>query len=384
MPEKDPYVRLTNWCTLKCLEKPYLYDIKEDELYQVDESGFVFLSQCDGTKRQSELKYEEEFLAFCLENELLELTTEPQPRSMPQGRSPQPSLRYLELQVTSRCNLTCRHCYLGRRKKEDLEIEQVKDILGEFEVLQGLRILLSGGEPLLYPFFWRLNQILPNYQFRKVLLTNGLTLQPETIDKMRVDEIQISVDGMKKGHELLRGGGTFAKTVAAARLVANSGKDLSIATMIHTGNLDEIDELSHLVRELGAREWGLDVPVVAGRMQENPELQVEPERAVPALKHAFGESYHGGTEGYACGHHICTIIPSGKITKCGFYEQTPLGHFEEGLLTCWKRSQHIPLDDLECGGCPYLKDCGGGCRYRAPGSLAPDPVMCALHGVKIK
>ena len=384
MQEKDTYIRLTNWCTLKRLEKPYLYDTKEDELYQVDEAGFVFLSRCDGTKRQSELKYEEEFLTFCLENELLELTTELQKRRVPQGRSPQPSLRYLELQLTSRCNLTCHHCYLERRKIEDLDVELVRDILGEFEALQGLRVLLSGGEPLLYPFFGRLNQILPNYQFRKVLLTNGLMLPPETIDKMRVDEIQISLDGMEKGHELLRGRETFARTVAAARLVADLGKDLSVATMIHTGNLDEIDELSHLVQELGAREWGLDVPVVAGRMQENPELLVEPERAVPALKHAFGESYHGGTEGYACGYHMCTIMPSGKITKCGFYEQTPLGQVEEGLLTCWQRSQHIPLEDLECGECPHLKECGGGCRYRAPGALAPDPVMCALYGVKIK
>ena len=384
MPEKDTYIRLTSWCTLKHLEKPYLYDIKEDELYEVDETGFVFLSQCDGTKRQSELEYEEEFLAFCLENGLLELTTKLQKRRVPQGRSPQPSLRYLELQLTSRCNLTCRHCYLERRKTEDLEIELVRDILGEFEGLQGLRVLLSGGEPLLYPSFWDLNQILPNYQFRKVLLTNGLMLPPETIDKMKMEEIQISLDGMKKGHELLRGGGTFARTVAAARAIADSGKDLSIATMIHTGNLGEIDELSHLVRELGTREWGLDVPVVAGRMEENSELLVEPEIAVPALKHAFGESYHGGTEGYACGHHICTIMPSGKVNKCGFYEQTPLGHIEEGLLTCWQRSQHIPLEDLECRGCPHLKECGGGCRYRAPGSLAPDPVMCAVYGVKIK
>ncbi len=384
MPEKDTYVRLTDWCTLKRLEKLYLYDIKEDELYQIDRAGFVFLSQCDGTRRQSELKYQEEFFAFCLENGLLELTTEPEKRRIPQGRSPQPSLRYLELQVTSRCNLACRHCYLGRRKIDDLEVGRVEDILDEFEALQGLRILLSGGEPLLYPFFLQLNQILPNYQFRKVLLTNGLILKPEAIDRVNVDEIQISLDGMEKGHDLLRGRGTFVKAVAAARRVADSGKDLSIATMIHTGILDEIDELSHLVRELGAREWGLDVPAAIGRMQENRELQVEPEKAVPALKYAFGESYHGGTEGYACGHHICTIMPSGTIAKCGFYEKIPLGHVEEGLRACWERNQHIPLEDLECVGCSYLKECGGGCRYRAPGPLAPDPVMCAFYRVRMK
>jgi hypothetical protein len=28
-----------------------------------------------------------------------------------------------------------------------------------------------------------------------------------------------------------------------------------------------------------------------------------------------------------------------------------------------------------------LADCAGGCRFRAPHALAPDPVMCALYGV---
>ncbi len=86
MPEKDIYVRLTDWCTLKRLEKLYLYDIKEDELYQIDRAGFVFLSQCDGTRRQSELQYQEEFFTFCLKNGLLELTTEPEKRRIPPGK----------------------------------------------------------------------------------------------------------------------------------------------------------------------------------------------------------------------------------------------------------------------------------------------------------
>lgn len=381
MLDPSKYVRLSEWCTLKQLEKPYVYDIREDELYEVDRSGFSFLLQCDGTKKLSDLNWEEDFLTFCLKEKLIQLTRGPEKRSIPEGSAPQPSLRYLEIQLTSRCNLACRHCYLGAEGKEDLDVELVKDILAEFELIQGLRIMLSGGEPLSYPFFREINRFLPDYQFRKVLLTNGIGLQPEMIDRMAVDEIQVSLDGMRDGHEMIRGEGTFAQALNTARLVVRSDKHLSIATMLHRGNLDEMEELSRLVQRMGAREWGIDVPVSAGRMSKHPELQVNPEEAAGAIRYGFGGSYHGGTQGYACGYHLCTIMPSGEVAKCGFYKDQPLGHVKEGLQTCWERNKHLSLDRLECRKCSYLQDCGAGCRYRASHPLGPDPVMCALYGV---
>jgi len=41
--------------------------------------------------------------------------------------------------------------------------------------------------------------------------------------------------------------------------------------------------------------------------------------------------------------------------------------------------KHLPLEALECKGCPVIDDCAGGCRFRAPHPLAPDPVMCVFY-----
>lgn len=46
----------------------------------------------------------------------------PDRRSFPAGRAPRPSLRYLELQVTDRCNSHYLHCYLGEGCHRDLEL----------------------------------------------------------------------------------------------------------------------------------------------------------------------------------------------------------------------------------------------------------------------
>ena len=59
----------------------------------------------------------------------------------------------------------------------------------------------------------------------------------------------------------------------------------------------------------------------------------------------------------------------------------PLGDARKDLMACWLNLQHIPLTALECGDCEVIEECCGGCRFRAPGPLAPDPLMCALYGI---
>jgi MoaA/NifB/PqqE/SkfB family radical SAM enzyme len=54
--------------------------------------------------------------------------------------------------LTDRCNLQCRHCYLGESGHQDLSFEQVLRIMKEFEEMQGLRLLLC--PPLCYNINW--------------------------------------------------------------------------------------------------------------------------------------------------------------------------------------------------------------------------------------
>ena len=110
-----------------------------------------------------------------------------------------PSLRYLELQITDRCNLRCRHCYIGENVPKELSVRQITEILKEFEEMQGLRLMITGGEPLLHSSFDALNDVLPDFLIRKVLFTNGLLLNKDLLRRLNVDEIQISIDGLEKG-----------------------------------------------------------------------------------------------------------------------------------------------------------------------------------------
>jgi radical SAM protein with 4Fe4S-binding SPASM domain len=377
------YLRLAEGVHPKRLEQPCLYDARTDDLYELNDEGYAFLVRCDGTRTALELAPEPEFLETCLQNELLERRKAPTSRRLaPDRPAPDPSLRYLEIQLTGRCNLSCAHCCLGPPSNDELSLDRALDALGQFEALQGLRVLLTGGEALLHSRFLDLNDRLGDYALRFVLLTNGTLLTAKTAQRLRVQEVQVSLDGSERGHDLLRGEGSYRKARAGLLAAREAGVAVSVATMVHRGNLGQFEEMARDFETLDVREWGIDVPCVAGRWVGRDDLAVTPEEAAPRMAHAFGGSYHGKGSDTGCGLHLATVTPRGEILRCGFYPESPLGALEEGLDVAWSRRRPWDLSGTRCAGCDAFCDCGGGCRYRAGSPDAPDLVMCAAHGIR--
>jgi radical SAM protein with 4Fe4S-binding SPASM domain len=285
--------------------------------------------------------------------------------------------------LTDRCNLRCRHCYIGDSLHQDLPYETIREILKEFEKIQGLRLLLSGGEPLLHPQFWKVNEVLRDYAFRSVLLSNGALITKDSAKRLRVHEVQVSLDGMKKGHEAIRGKGTFEKTLSAIDHLQEANIPVSIATMIHRENLNEFDSLASLIESKKIKEWNVDLPCIAGRMEENRALCVSPDEAGAFLRYGYGGGLHSSEKDTTCGAHLCVILANGKVAKCGLFSQEPVGSIEEGLRICWERIPRIELKELACN-CSVREECRGGCRFRAKlqGDIfKPDLFQCYARGV---
>jgi radical SAM protein with 4Fe4S-binding SPASM domain len=357
---------LSERSVLRWLEMPCVYDRVNDELYELDERAFEFLRECASARGGDPRAADRDFLDYCLGEGLL--TGElPRHAVPPLIKSPEPSLRYLELQITNRCNLKCRHCYLGKTRGRELTAGQIRTALVQFEEMQGLRLLISGGEPLMHSGFDEIVAQLPAYRFRKVLFTNGLLLDRTRIDSLNVDEIQFSVDGLEEGHEILRGRGTYRMVMRSLEDALSAGVAVSVATMVHRGNMSDFNEMELLFRGLGIRDWTVDVPCVSGNLSDNPLLQVSSDVAGPFLRYGFGEGLHGGGEGYACGLHLMAVLADGKAAKCSFFAPSPVGSLHEGLRACWARVRPMPLSQLRCAdvSCPALDSCRGGCRYRA-------------------
>jgi radical SAM protein with 4Fe4S-binding SPASM domain len=382
-PSGNKFIALTSHCALKHLEEFYLYDIENDELYELGQDAYEFLLRCSRGEKPVIRKQDEEFIQYCLSEHLIAFSETPVRRKIFLHAAPTPSLRYLELMMTDRCNLQCRHCYLGEGQHRDLSFGAIQRIVDEFEEMRGLRLLLSGGEPLLHPHFWKVNDLLRGYEFRSVLLSNGNLITKAVAKKLRVHEVQISLDGMKEGHESIRGRGTFQKALQAIDQLQEAHIQVSVATMIHKKNIEEFDSLASLVESRNIKEWNVDVPCIEGRLKENEGLWVSPLEAGPLLNYGFGGGIHGSKNNATCGAHLCAIFTNGWVAKCGLFSQEAVGSIEEGLRTCWERIPRIPLSDLACD-CMEIEACRGGCRYRAKlqgGLFQPDLFQCFARGV---
>ncbi len=365
---------------LKSLESPTVYQTATDELYELDEESLNFLFKCSSVNGcEAE---ETVFIRYCLSEGIL-TTGDVAVTRPPLIKSPDPSLRYLELQITDRCNLRCRHCYLGDSGSHDLSVKQIGDILHEFEEMQGLRLLITGGEPLIHREFDEINSILPDFFVRKVLFTNGLLLQERIIERLNIDEIQISIDGLEEAHDSLRGKGAFRATMEGMKISLSYGFDVSVSTMVHPKNLEDFDEMERVFKDLGVKDWTVDVPCITGRLEDNAQFQVSPREGGRYLGYGYGGGFHAGATGFACGLHLMSVAADGRVSKCTFYADRSAGSIEEGLIECWRKIKPVRLDELICD-CAHRESCRGGCRYRAEILGDPwgkDPYRCALYDI---
>jgi radical SAM protein with 4Fe4S-binding SPASM domain len=371
---------LARQAVLKWLEAPSVYQIAKDELYELDEQSFRFLRACASAGGCDDK--DSAFVDYCLDEGLLtrERVTVARPPLKP---SPDPSLRYLELQLTGKCNLRCKHCYLGDAGDRELSVAEVRSVLKEFEEMQGLRVLLTGGEPLLHSRFDEINEMLPDLYLRKVLFTNGVLLKKDLLKRLKVHEIQVSIDGMQSAHDALRGSGTYDLALSALRRGLDAGFEVSVSTMVFPGNLGDFDAMEHLFRSLGVKDWTVDVPCAEGRLRDNREFVVAPEIGGKYLGYGYGGGMHATDRGYACGLHLMALLCDGRAAKCAFYGNRSVGSLNEGLRTCWERIRPIRLESLDCK-CEYLEACRGGCRYRAEQmdrATGRDLYRCSLYGV---
>jgi radical SAM protein with 4Fe4S-binding SPASM domain len=371
---------LARRAVLKWLEIPSVYQIAKDELYELDSASFTFLKNCasdDGCVSKNSA-----FVDYCLDEGLL-TTTQSAVRRSALKQAPEPSLRYLELQITDACNLRCKHCYIGNIGHNELSVDRVGKVLREFEEMQGLRVLITGGEPLVHSRFREINEMLPDFFIRKVLFTNGVLIKKEDLKALKVDEIQVSLDGLEPAHERIRGSGTYKRTLSAMRHALDAGFDVSVSTMVHKYNRADFDDMEELFKKMGVKDWTVDVPCLIGRLKENEDLYASPQESGKFLGYGYGYGLHSSTRGYGCGLHLMAVMADGNIAKCTFYGDRPVGTVDQGLKTAWSKIQPVRLKDLECD-CEYLEVCRGGCRYRAElieGKSGKDPYRCTLYGI---
>ena len=150
------------------------------------------------------------------------------------------------------CNLRCGMCPFWRRPDEYLlSLEEEKKMLSALEDFGISFMGFEGGEPFLRK---DLPEILDysHSRFHTSIVTNGWLLKERLNSvKENLDYVFVSIDGIGKTHDRLRGReGSFQRAVEGVK-AASEFLPVSFNTTITAENSDEVGAIVNLARDLG-------------------------------------------------------------------------------------------------------------------------------------
>lgn len=133
------------------------------------------------------------------------------------------------LEITTQCNLACKHCSysFGCKKYSEMSFELITSIAKWAESKNIKRILLTGGEPFCRKDILNIcKTIKENFSGVLEIITNGTLITDELIDTIikHVHTLHISLDGYDESSvSKIRGKGVYTKVVNLINQLHNRG-----------------------------------------------------------------------------------------------------------------------------------------------------------------
>jgi MoaA/NifB/PqqE/SkfB family radical SAM enzyme len=194
------------------------------------------------------------------------------------------SLPKLDLNITNRCNLRCKHCAFdsGCVNISEMNLEQLTTILQDTRLVGGQRIDVTGGEPTFRADHLEVLITAKSLGYQVELVTNSLLLDQDKISnlkKLGLDAIAISLDGADwKTHFNVRGvrEEEYNNILRNISYAAKIGIKTKINTSVFDFNYTEIPEIIKRGTDLGVAEVGLYYFTPIGRGAYQLLNSVEP------------------------------------------------------------------------------------------------------------
>jgi MoaA/NifB/PqqE/SkfB family radical SAM enzyme len=157
----------------------------------------------------------------------------------------------------SACNCKCVMCdiWKGNHNLKQLTEGDIVGLLDSLRRLGTRQVLMSGGEALLNPNFFRFCAILKKENIRITLLSTGLALTRHADNILKwVDDIIVSLDGDEKLHDEIRNiPGAFRKMKEGVQMLHSKNPEFRITarTVIHRLNFRRWTAIVEAAMEMG-------------------------------------------------------------------------------------------------------------------------------------
>ena len=300
------------------------------------------------------------------------------------------------LELTPLCTMDCGMCYVRLSREEMAQkgrlrtAEEYIALAQEMARAGVLFLLLTGGEPLLFPGFQKLYTALKGMGFVLTVNTNGTLLDESWADffaRHRPRRVNITLYGASAEtyEKLCRCPGGYEKAVKAVHLLKERGVDVKINGSATRLNRQDMAEIYRIGQELdvpvhtdcymvpalherglpGERQTRLDPEGAARAEIEALWAELGPEGlreyAAQLTAEREKEEKEYGT-GIFClaGNCSFTVNWQGELRPCVSLSEPSVPVFERGFEAAWQeireKAKGLHMNE-KCGGCPLRPLC---------------------------
>ncbi|MGD2248468.1 MAG: radical SAM protein [Candidatus Methanofastidiosia archaeon] len=344
-------------------------------------------------------------------------------------------MRGIFWEITARCNLRCKHCYLHNelehpsiRPDNELNTEECLKIVEQFDECGIFHVTVLGGEPLARPDILVILHCMGEKKFWTRVDTNGTLIDEHVASELANIDIKgmnFSLDGHNPEiNDAIRGKGAFKKAFRGIKNLRDFEIPFHVGMTINKINCNSIEEMADFCYRMGAEKISLKLYVDFPSNSFSSQLQLGKKeifiaaRKVNKLKEKYSrkfissnlpkslgflspESKNATNNMFVrCGMGATqlVILNNGDVIPCTYIRDRILGNLTKTHLSnipdspefeIFKKLREITIDEANetCAACEWKYYCGGGCRgeaYLMSGDLfSPDPQRCLLCGGNI-
>ena len=276
-----------------------------------------------------------------------------------------PLLTNLHIEITSKCNERCIHCYIPHDNKvSHIEPDLFYSILEQCKEMRVLHLTLSGGEPMLHKNFCDFLRKCKEYDFSVNVLSNLTLLDDEIIDEMKANSllgVQVSLYSMNPNihDEITQMKGSFEKTINATLQLIENDIPLQISCPIMKQNKNCYEDVLKWAKNQKIHA-GDDYGIIAGNNHTTQNLtcrlSINEIKEVINNKAANDPKYLEQLEMEAekkknitpndfvcsvCHYSIC-ITDNGNVYPCAGWHDYIVGNVKEtSLHDIWNNSEKV-------------------------------------------
>ncbi len=311
----------------------------------------------------------------------------------------------MEIEFGLQCNFQCQYCYVGPAGAavKELTPDEIKRVILEAKGLGARKIIVLGGEPMIYPGVLEMLEFIRNEGLSVEVFTNGTNITADVAQRLFglgvqvvlkmnsfKESVQDGLAGIKGAFQIIQ---SAFQNLTAAGFPA-PGHPLAVSSIICNQNLPEIPTMWQWLRDRQIIPY-FEIMTPQGNAQDNNHLDVE----LPALQKLFVElaELDHARYGYKwepqpplvgdrCLRHqfSCLVNAAGNVMPC-VGVTIPVGNVRERSLADILRDSEV-IGDLRkytrtihgpCAACEKAETCYGcrGAAYQMTGDyLASDPL----------